>query len=123
LETKPGGVVFYDALCFLGTPGVNQTEKEVPVIAYRVGPKTYRIATNRYDHPTAEQVATIYKLRWEIEVFFSRWKRLLKGYHLIAPSAYRLAHFAQERVDKGQNSGIFCQEVVRYQRGFFENGM
>jgi hypothetical protein len=26
LETKPGSVVFYDALCFLGTPGVNQTE-------------------------------------------------------------------------------------------------
>jgi hypothetical protein len=110
LETKPGGVVFYDALCFLGTPGVNQTGKEVPVIAYRVGPKTYRIATNRYD-PTAEQVATIYKLRWEIEVFFSRWKRLLKGYHLIAPSAYRLAILRRNGLIRGKIRAFFVRKL------------
>jgi hypothetical protein len=98
LETKPGSVVFYDALCFLGTPGVNQTEKEVPVIAYRVGPKTYRIATNRYDL-IAEQIATIDKLRWEIEVFFGWWKRHLKGYHLIARRGYGFNGSNSRRTD------------------------
>lgn len=109
LETKPGSVVFYDALCLLGTPGVNQTEKEVRVIAYRVGPKTYWIATNRYDL-TAEQIATIYKLRWEIEVFFGWWKRHLKVYHLIARSAYGLMVQILAGLITYLLLAIYCQE-------------
>ena len=49
----------------------------------------YWIATNRYDL-SAEQIALIYKLRWDIEKFFAWWKRHLKVYHLIARSEYGL---------------------------------
>lgn len=80
---KPGGIVFYDAIVLLGTPGVNQTEKELRVIGYRIDNKIYWIATNRYDL-SAEELTTIYKLRWNIEIFFGWWKRHLKVYHLLA---------------------------------------
>jgi len=39
---------------------------------------------------TAGQVATVYKLRWDIETFFKWWKKPLKVYHLIAHSRYGL---------------------------------
>lgn len=80
---KPGGIVFYDAIVLLGTPGVNQTEKQLRVIGYRIDNKIYWIATNRYDL-SAEELTTIYKLRWNIEIFFGWWKRHLKVYHLLA---------------------------------------
>ena len=81
--------VFYDATVLLGTPNVNQTEKPVRLIGYRVDGKKYWVATDRYDI-TAEEVAYIYKLRWDIEIFFGWWKRHLKVYHLIARSQYGL---------------------------------
>ena len=81
--------VFYDATVLLGTPGVNQTKKPVRLVGYRVDGKKYWIATDRYDI-TAEEVAYIYKLRWDIEIFFGWWKRHLKVYHLIARSQYGL---------------------------------
>ena len=86
---KPGSIVFYDAMVLLGTPGVNQTEKELRVVGYRIDDKVYWIATNRYDL-SAEEIATIYKLRWNIEIFFGWWKRHLKVYHLIARSKHGL---------------------------------
>jgi len=89
LEVQPGSIVFYDAIVLLGTPNVNQTEKELRVVAYRVDGKNYWIATDRYDL-SAEQIAKIYRLRWSIEVFFGWWKRHLKVYHLIARSPYGL---------------------------------
>jgi hypothetical protein len=89
LEVKPDHFIFYDAVVLLGTPGINQTEKEVRVIAYRIGSTEYWIATDRFDL-SAEQIAAIYKLRWNIEVFFAWWKRHLKVYHLIARSWYGL---------------------------------
>ena len=49
----------------------------------------YWVATSRYDL-SAEQIALIYKLRWDIEKFFAWWKRHLKVYHLIARSEYGL---------------------------------
>ena len=55
----------------------------------RVDGKKYWVATDRYDI-TAEEVAYIYKLRWDIEIFFGWWKRHLKVYHLIARSQYGL---------------------------------
>ena len=86
---KPGSIVFYDAIVLLGTPGINQTEQELRVVGYEVDGIKYWVATNRYDL-TAEQVALVYKLRWDIEKFFAWWKRHLKVYHLIARSEYGL---------------------------------
>ena len=86
---KPGSIVFYDAVVLLGTKGVNQTEKELRVVAYRVANKEYWVATDRYDL-SAEEVALVYKLRWNIETFFGWWKRHLKVYHLIARSKHGL---------------------------------
>jgi hypothetical protein len=85
----PHSIVFYDAMVLLGTPGVNQTKKELRVVGYRVDHVEYWVATNRYDL-TGEEVATVYKLRWNIETFFAWWKRHLKVYHLIARSEYGL---------------------------------
>jgi hypothetical protein len=86
---NPDSIVFYDSVVLLGTKGVNQTEKELRLVGYRVDGKDYWIATNRYDL-TAEEVAQVYKLRWNIETFFGWWKRHLKVYHLIARSKYGL---------------------------------
>ena len=89
LEVQPGTIVFYDAIVLLGTPNVTQTEKELRVVAYRVDGKNYWIATDRYDL-SAEQISKIYRLRWNIEVFFGWWKCHLQVYHLIARSPYGL---------------------------------
>ena len=86
---RPDSIVFYDATVLLGTPHVSQTKKPVRLVGYRVDGKKYWVATDRYDI-TAEEVAYIYKLRWDIEIFFGWWKRHLKVYHLIARSQYGL---------------------------------
>jgi hypothetical protein len=92
IEAKPippDSTIFYDALVLLGTPGVNQTKKPLRLVGYTVDNTKYWVATNRYDL-SAEQIALIYKLRWDIEKFFAWWKRHLKVYHLIARSEYGL---------------------------------
>ena len=86
---NPDSIVFYDATVLLGTPGVNQTRKKLRLVAYRIENVDYWIATNRFDLKS-EQIAQIYKLRWDIENFFAWWKRHLKVYHLIARSPYGL---------------------------------
>lgn len=83
------GIAFYDAMVRLGSRGLTLAEKEVRLVGYRVDGKDFWIATNRHDL-TAEQVAQVYKLRWNIETFFGWWKRHLKVYHLIARSEYGL---------------------------------
>jgi len=88
-EINPDSNVFYDAIVLLGTPGVNQTKKPVRVVGYIVDGINYWVATSRYDL-SAEHIAFIYKLRWDIEKFFAWWKRHLKVYHLIARSEYGL---------------------------------
>ena len=82
-------IVFYDRIVLLGTKGINQTEKELRLVGYNIDGTDYWVATNRYDL-TAEEVAQVYKLRWNIETFFGWWKRHLKVYHLIARSKYGL---------------------------------
>jgi hypothetical protein len=81
--------IFYDALVLLGTPGQNQTRNPVRVVGYEIAGSKYYVATDRHNL-TAEQIATAYKLRWNIESFFKWWKEHLKVYHLIARSEYGL---------------------------------
>lgn len=83
----PGGLVFYDAVTLLGTKGINQTEQPVRVIGYTIDGKRYWLATDRFDL-TAEELMTVYKLRWNIETFFGWWKEHLNVYHRLARSAY-----------------------------------
>ncbi len=77
--------VFFDAKVLLGSPNINQTKTPVRLGGYTVEGKSYWVATDRFDL-SAEQVALIYKLRWNIESFFAWWKRHLKVYHLFARS-------------------------------------
>jgi len=88
-DTQPDSIVFYDAKVLLGQPGPSQTKKPLRLVGYSVDGKKYWIATDRFDL-TAEEIALIYKLRWEIEKFFGWWKRHLRVYHLIARSRYGL---------------------------------
>ena len=88
-DVNPDSNIFYDATVLLGTPGVNQTKKPVRLVGYKAMGTKYWVATSRYDL-TPEQIAYIYKLRWEIEKFFAWWKRHLRVYHLIARSEYGL---------------------------------
>ena len=88
-EIKADSIVFYDKIVLLGTEKVNQTEKEVRVVGYRADGKDFWVATDRFDL-SAENVALIYRLRWNIETFFGWWKRHLKVYHLIARSEHGL---------------------------------
>lgn len=85
----PESHVFYDAVVLLGSNDTNLSEREVRVVGYTIDGISYWIATDRFDL-TAEQIATIYKLRWTIESFFGWWKRHLKVYHLIARSPHGL---------------------------------
>lgn len=89
-EINADSFVFYDAEVLLGTPeNNNQTQKPVRLVGYRVAGVDYWVATDRRDL-TSEQIAKIYELRWDIEKFFSWWKRHLRVYHLIARSEYGL---------------------------------
>ena len=89
-DVNPDSIVFYDAEVLLGgVKNINQTKKPVRLVGYRVNGVDYWIATDRRDL-TAEQIAQVYKLRWNIENFFAWWKRHLRVYHLIARSEYGL---------------------------------
>jgi len=89
LPFEPGGIIFYDAIVYLGQPGINETKNDLRLVGYTVGDKKYWIATDRFDL-TAEQIASIYKLRWNVESFFAWWKRHLRVYHLISRSKHGL---------------------------------
>ena len=88
-DVKPDDtIIFYDAEVLLGS-AQNQTQKPVRLVGYRVNKKKYWVATDRRDL-TPEQIAKIYKLRWDIETFFGWWKRHLRVYHLITRSKHGL---------------------------------
>lgn len=89
-DIDPESIVFFDAEVLLGSvTSKNETAKPVRLVGYNVNGVNYWIATDRRDL-TAEQIAEIYKLRWDIESFFAWWKRHLRVYHLIAQSRYGL---------------------------------
>lgn len=89
-DINPDSIVFYDAEVLLGTiENKNQTETPVRLVGYCINDTDYWVATDRREL-TAEQIAEIYKMRWDIETFFAWWKRHLRVYHLIARSKYGL---------------------------------
>jgi len=106
---EPNSIVFYDAIVLLGTPSINQTTKTIRVVGYEVDGVKYWIATNRYDL-SAEDIALIYKLRWEIEKFFAWWKRQMKVYHLIARSEHGLMVQILSGLITYLLLAIYCQE-------------
>jgi len=78
-NVNPDDIIFYDAEVLLGSvENNNQTKKPVRLVGYRVDGIDYWVATDRKDL-TAEQIAKIYKLRWNIEKFFAWWKRKITG--------------------------------------------
>jgi len=89
LPVEADSIIFYDAMVLLGQAGVNQTGKALRVVGYKVGSSKYWVATDRFDL-SAEQIARIYELRWNIEKFFAWWKRHLRVYHLITRSKHGL---------------------------------
>ncbi len=89
LPVKKDSIIFYDAIVLLGQTGINETRKELRLVGYHVGSKKFWVATDRFDL-TAEQIALIYELRWNIEKFFAWWKRHLRVYHLITRSKHGL---------------------------------
>jgi len=96
----------------LGTPNVNQTEKPVRLVGYIVDGNSYWVATDRFDL-SAEQVALIYKLRWDIESFFAWWKRHLKVYHLFARSKNGLMVQILSGLITSLLLAIYCHEQHR----------
>jgi len=74
--------VFFFAKVWLGDEN-HKMRHPVYLVGFRVGKKKFWVSTDRADL-TAEQIAFIYSLRWEIEKLFSWWKRHLKVYHLIS---------------------------------------
>ena len=84
-SVESDGLIFYDANVLLGKKGEKQTKKPLRLVGYVVDGIKYWVATSRFDL-SAEDVALVYKLRWEIESFFAWWKRHLRVYHLIARS-------------------------------------
>jgi IS4 transposase len=74
--------IFFFAKVKLGDEN-HRMQHPVYLVGFRVGKKTFWIATDRADLTPAE-IAFIYSLRWEIEKLFSWWKRHLKVYHLIS---------------------------------------
>ena len=53
------------------------------LVGFKSRGKVYWVVTDRADL-TAEQIAFIFALRWEVETFFAWWKKHLDVYHLIA---------------------------------------
>ena len=88
-DIPENSIVFYDSVVLLGSPGESQTKKPLRLVGYSASGSDFWIATDRYDL-TSEQIALIYKLRWDIEEFFGWWKRHMRVYHLIARSEYGL---------------------------------
>ena len=105
----PGSMVFHDAKVLLGREGVNQTQTPLRLVGYTVEGKSYWIATSRFDL-AAEQIALIYKLRWQIETFFAWWKRHLKVYHLISRSRHGLMIQMLAGLITYTLLAIYCQE-------------
>ena len=82
-RTLPSGTqIFFFAKVQLGDDA-HRMNHPVWLVGFKNRGKIYWIVTDRADL-SAEQIAFIFSLRWEIETFFAWWKRHLKVYHLIS---------------------------------------
>jgi len=88
LPVPPKSNIIFFAEVYIGDLN-HRTQHTVRLVGYKVGRTLYWVATNRKDL-CATEIAFIYRLRWEIEKFFSWWKKHLNVYHLIARSPYGL---------------------------------
>lgn len=79
---KKGTTIFFFAKVLLGHP-LSKMAHPLFLVGFKSRGKIYWIATDRKDL-TAEQIAFIYSLRWQIETFFAWWKKHLKVYHLFS---------------------------------------
>lgn len=85
LEERPfpkGPAIFFFAQVRLGD-AAHRMQQPVYLVGFRSRGTIYWVVTDRADL-TAEQIAFIFSLRWEIEIFFAWWKRHLKVYHVIS---------------------------------------
>jgi hypothetical protein len=82
LPFNKNGKVFFFAKVSLGDEN-HKMRHPVYLVGFNVRKKKFWVSTDRADL-TAEQIAFIYSLRWEIEKLFSWWKRHLNVYHLIS---------------------------------------
>ena len=108
-EIPSDSIIFYDSVVLLGLPGDSQTKKQLRLVGYSIGGSEFWIATDRHDL-TSEQIAMIYKLRWDIENFFGWWKRHMKVYHLIARSEHGLWVQIMSGLITCLLLSIYCQE-------------
>jgi len=82
LPFEKGSKIFFFAKVWLGDEN-HRMKHPVYLVGFRVRKKIYWVATDRADL-TAQQIAFIYLLRWEIENLFAWWKQHLNVYHLIS---------------------------------------
>jgi hypothetical protein len=88
LPFPKGTHIFFFAQVRLGDKA-HRMKHLVFLVGFRSRGKVYWVITDREDL-TAEQVAFIFSLRWEIECLFGWWKKHLKVYHLISRSQHGL---------------------------------
>jgi hypothetical protein len=86
LPFAPGTHIFFFAKVRLGDEA-HRMEHPGYLVGFRNRGKVYWVITDR-DDLTAEEIAFIFSLRWEIECFFAWWKKHLKVYHLISRNQY-----------------------------------
>ncbi|MEK4733481.1 IS4 family transposase [Paenibacillus sp. FSL L8-0641] len=97
--TKPDSSVIRDITCQLGTPQCRSRQRHRVVMFRDFEGREIRVVTDLMQ-VTAEQIAQIYKARWQIEVFF-RWIKQ----HLNIPTLFGTT----ENAVYGQ---LFCALIV-----------
>jgi len=80
LPFEKNNAIFFFAKVLIGHP-LHKMSHSLFVVGFKSRGKTYWIATDR-DDLTAEQIAFIYSLRWQIENFFAWWKKTSQGLSL-----------------------------------------
>jgi hypothetical protein len=82
LSFEQNNAIFFFAKVVIGH-SLHKMTHPLFVVGFKSRGKTYWIATDRNDL-TAQQIAFVYSLRWQIETFFAWWKKYLNIYHLFS---------------------------------------